>query len=165
MTMIKERIYPVPAVAAQADDTDGLRFAQDMVIDVLARTLWGEARGEGREGMQAVACVILNRVAIARAKGGYWWGNDIVGVCHKPFQFSCWNKDDPNYPQLLRASESDRLFAAAKEIATLAVAGQLPDITNGADHYHALSVSPYWARGQSALCVIGHHAFYKLVSA
>ena len=34
--------------------------------DVLARTLWAEARGEGQAGMEAVACVILNRAAHPR---------------------------------------------------------------------------------------------------
>ena len=32
----------------------------------LAKTLWGEARGEGKKGMQAVANVVMNRVQ----KGG-----------------------------------------------------------------------------------------------
>ncbi|CAF0809757.1 unnamed protein product, partial [Didymodactylos carnosus] len=31
-------------------------------IDVLTRTVWGEARGESEEGQAAVAHVILNRV-------------------------------------------------------------------------------------------------------
>lgn len=34
-------------------------------IDVVAWTLFGEARGEGRQGMVAVACVIVNRAMIA----------------------------------------------------------------------------------------------------
>ena len=29
--------------------------------DILARTLYGEARGEGIDGIEAVACVIMNR--------------------------------------------------------------------------------------------------------
>ena len=32
-------------------------------IDYMARTAWGEARGEGTTGMQAVINVIMNRVA------------------------------------------------------------------------------------------------------
>ena len=44
-------------------------FIKNLEIDVLARTLWGEARGEGTAGMQAVASVILNRVKIAKQKG------------------------------------------------------------------------------------------------
>ena len=40
--------------------------------DILARTLWGEARGEGLAGQIAVACTIRNRVEDGRAKS--WWG-------------------------------------------------------------------------------------------
>lgn len=35
----------------------------DGQVDVVARTIWGEARGEGANGMQAVANVIMNRTA------------------------------------------------------------------------------------------------------
>ena len=27
-----------------------------------------------------------------------WWGEGYIGVCRKPWQFSCWNLRDPNYP-------------------------------------------------------------------
>ena len=30
-------------------------------LQILARTLFGEARGEGDEGIEAVACVVMNR--------------------------------------------------------------------------------------------------------
>jgi len=67
-------------------------------VDVLARTLYGEARGEGLLGLEAIANVIMNRLKISRKKtNGYWWGNSIVGICRKPYQFSCWNKDDLKY--------------------------------------------------------------------
>lgn len=36
-------------------------------LQILARTLFGEARGEGDEGLEAVACVIINRF---KAKNG-----------------------------------------------------------------------------------------------
>ena len=32
------------------------------IEDILARVLWGEAEGEGADGMQAVGNVIMNRV-------------------------------------------------------------------------------------------------------
>jgi spore germination cell wall hydrolase CwlJ-like protein len=57
---------------------------------VLARTLWAEARSQGGEGMHAVANVILNRAAQPD-----WWGKDIRSVCLAPYQFSCWNENDP----------------------------------------------------------------------
>lgn len=37
---------------------------QSKEIDVLARTIYGEARGEGMQGMQAVANVVMNRAKI-----------------------------------------------------------------------------------------------------
>ncbi len=138
-------------------------FHNDITIDVLARTLWGEARGEGIDGMKAVACVILNRVHVAEKKGGFWWGNNIIQVCQKPYQFSCWNRSDPNFRKLQAVGEEDLYFASALRIARRAVIGALADITNGATHYHANSVTPYWARGETAVKMVGGHKFYKLV--
>ena len=54
-------------------------FYRDLEVDVLARTMWGEARGQGTQGLEAVAAVVLNRVQIATARGRYWWGNNIRG--------------------------------------------------------------------------------------
>ncbi len=137
-------------------------FYDDLVIDVLARTLWGEARGEGVQGMEAVACVILNRVKVADERGGYWWGRDIISVCQKPYQFSCWNRSDPNYRQLQAITDKDIHFATAVRIARRAVANILIDTTNGATHYHTKSIMPDWAQGQTPCAAIGDHVFYRL---
>ena len=85
--------------------------------DILARTLYGEARGEKIAGMEAIASVILNRLAFSRQKNGYWWGNTITEICRKPYQFSCWNQDDVNY---------QKLFPSGKRIKVLASAAELP---------------------------------------
>ncbi|MFW0755465.1 cell wall hydrolase [Pseudomonas sp. H11T01] len=63
--------------------------------DILVRTLWGEARGEGLAGRIAVGWTIRNRVNDGKAKS--WWGEGYAGVCLKVWQFSCWNKNDPNF--------------------------------------------------------------------
>ena len=133
--------------------------------DVFARTIWGEARGEGQTGMTAVACVVMNRVNIARAQpnGDYWWGNSILRVCQKPLQFSCWNPNDPNLLQLQSVTTENAEFALATRIAGWAATGSLADPTGGATHYHALSVIPSWASGHTPTAIIGHHVFYKLV--
>lgn len=125
-------------------------------IDILARTLWGEARGEGRVGMEAVASVILNRAA---SPG--WWGDDIESVCLKNRQFSCWNADDPNRQKLLDVTDKDDAFKQAQSVAWLAIDGSLPDITNGATHYHTRDIVPYWARARQPCAIIGKHLFYK----
>jgi len=89
----------------------------DAAVDTLARTLWGEARGEPVRGIEAVAAVVVNRVRLAQRRGGMWWGSDIVAVCRKPWQFSCWNADDPNRAKLLAVTAADPVFATCLRVA------------------------------------------------
>lgn len=131
-------------------------------IDTLARTLWGEARGEGPVGMEAVACVILNRVKIGKEKS-FWWGRSIEEVCRKHRQFSCWNADDPNLPRLKAVTEHDIHFVTALRIARRAAVMRVADVTNGATHYHAKDILPYWAKNQTPCTMIGRHIFYRII--
>lgn len=140
---------PVPSAGGPVDE-----------VDILARTLWGEARGEGAAGMEAVAAVVMNRVALARIRGRMWWGDSVAEVCRKPWQFSCWNERDPNRAKLLAVSSTDPVFALALRIARRAAAGGLADPTRGATHYHARGIMPGWAAGQVPVAEIGRHLFY-----
>lgn len=124
-------------------------------IDLLARTMWGEARGEGQTGMQAVANVVMNRV-----KKGGWWGATVQDVVLKKWQFSTWNENDPNRKKALDVTTSDSNFWTAKKLAALAYNGQLDDITNGATNYHAKNVSPAWTDKMTKTATIGNHIFY-----
>jgi hypothetical protein len=109
-----------------------------------------------------VACVVLNRVALARAKGGrFWWGNDIVTVCLKPWQFSCWNPSDPNRAKLDAVRPGNKVFDQCLRIAAEAVAGRLADSVNGATHYHVEGLAPPWARGREPAAQVGKHVFYS----
>ncbi|NCT40945.1 MAG: cell wall hydrolase [Alphaproteobacteria bacterium] len=143
--------------------SDAEAFYRNLENDVLARTLWGEARGEGTIGPEAVANVIQNRVKTAQDNGGkYWWGGNIIQVCQKPYQFSCWNRSDPSFKKLQAVGEDDLYFATCLRIARRAVLGQLNDHTGGATHYHADYVAPYWAKGETPTVTIGRHIFYDL---
>lgn len=143
-------------------DTSSLNV-DAIAADILARTLWGEARGEGTAGMQAVAAVIMNRVKIARARpGGMWWGNDVISVCQKPWQFSCWNRSDPNMKKVMAVTADDPYFKNAMAIARTALAGTLRDPTGGATHYHARGTVPDWAKGRTPVVTIGRHVFYRM---
>ncbi|HWL80088.1 MAG TPA: cell wall hydrolase [Roseomonas sp.] len=134
-------------------------------LNTLAATLWGEARGEGLTGLLAVACVISNR---ANKPG--WWGTDIRSVCTKPWQFSCWNPNDPNRPHLeslvreppVRGQNPvwDKCIMAAQAV----FLEGLPDITNGANHYCTKAVAnrTAWAKGQKPVAILGNHQFYRL---
>ena len=124
-------------------------------LDVLARTVYGEARGESPLGKLAVAWVVVNRAH--RARSG------LAAACLKSIHFSCWNNaraNDANQLRMMKAELSDPIFARCMIAAIEAVHGFVPDPTAGATHYHALSVSPGWARGHSYE-TIGRHRFYR----
>jgi len=130
--------------------------------DVLARTLWGEARGETLAGMLAVAWTIRNRVNDGKAKS--WWGEGYAGVCLKPYQFSCWNKNDPNFPFLSGAKPIPVAeMAKAVMVATTVMDGAYPDPTGGATHYYATTMpkAPAWAAKAKQTLKLGHHVFFK----
>jgi N-acetylmuramoyl-L-alanine amidase len=124
-------------------------------LDVMARTLWGEARGEGPTGRIAVAWIIRNRVETDLGKDGKpdWWGEGIEGVCRKPWQFSCWNADDPNRPKLMAVTEADHNFRDCLEIARGVLAGIIEDPTGGATQYYNPRIV--------ADAQIGQHMFFK----
>ncbi|MFI3241504.1 MAG: cell wall hydrolase [Alphaproteobacteria bacterium] len=131
------------------------------VIDILARTIYGEARGESISGQEAIANVVLNRLSFSQKKKRYWWGNDIISICQAPFQFSCWNVNDPNCKLIQKITEDDVNFCIAQRIATRAVHGVLEDNTCGATHYHTKLVFPKWSRKKLPCIEIGSHLFYN----
>lgn len=132
--------------------------APDETRDILARTLWGEARGETISGIRAVAAVVLNR---ASRGPRYWWGGTISQVCLMPYQFSCWNADDPNLHQLQAVTDADAQFRACLTIADLAIAGKLSEVSLHATHYHTRFVHPSWAQGKLPCAETRGHLFYN----
>jgi spore germination cell wall hydrolase CwlJ-like protein len=130
--------------------------------DILARTLYGEARGEGLAGQIAVAWTIRNRANDGKDKS--WWGEGYAGVCQAPYQFSCWNKNDPNYPYLSGAKPiPPKQFAQALRAADLVISGAVPDLTKGATHYYATTMpkAPAWAAKATQTLRLGNHLFFK----
>ena len=134
-------------------------------IDILARTIYGEARGEyegidgGISALIAVGNVVMNRVKV---QGRY--GKSIQEVCLKPWQFSCWNKEDPNRVLLAEDKIRDPLFAVCYRVATKVALEEWPDLTKGSDHYHAstLPIFPSWTRGRKPKVRLAKHIFYQL---
>jgi N-acetylmuramoyl-L-alanine amidase len=117
------------------------------VKDWLARLLW--------PGQFAIAC------SMARTVRG--WGEGYAGVCLKPWQFSCWNQNDPNYPFLSGAKPiPPKQFAQAQRAADLVISGQEPDITKGATYYYATTMPkpPTWAKGATQTFRLGNHVFF-----
>ena len=135
-------------------------------VDILARTIYGEARGEGLEGMEAVALVVINRVKAKKWFTGYDLINgvkipSVAQTCLKRAQFSCWNKNDANYPLLKKISTDDKIFRICLMVAKRAISGQLTDFTNGALYYHTKAIKPKWAIGKSPCYEVKNHLFYN----
>ncbi|WP_430229257.1 cell wall hydrolase [Nitrosomonas communis] len=138
---------------AQAVDPAGKKPLDD-AITCLSRTIYWEARGDGTDGMEAIANVVMNRL------GHEGFPNTICGVVKQGHeqgacQFSWWcdgRLDD---------AEEDEPYAIAKEIARKALNRQLPDRTNGALYYHHHNASPSWSGKYIKTIKVGKHDFYK----
>lgn len=137
----------------------------DNDVNILTRTLYGEGRGEynkpdgGLAALIAIGNVIMNRV-----KKGGWFGKSIAEVCQKPWQFSCWNRGDPNLTVIQNVSKDDPIFKICQEVAAALIANKWPDLTKGCDHYFSniLSNPPKWAQNRQPKLCLGRHQFYQL---
>ncbi|RVD76888.1 cell wall hydrolase [Pseudomonas koreensis] len=125
--------------------------------DILAQTLWGDARGEGTAGQIAVAWAIRNRVNDSKTHS--WRGEDYAGVCQKLYPFSCWNKTDPNYQFLIGVKEIPfHELAQCRIAADQVIDGKVPDPTGGAMHYYATSIkAPAWTAKAKQALKLGDH--------
>jgi N-acetylmuramoyl-L-alanine amidase len=154
------------------DNTVGEQPAEAL----LAMVLWGEARGQGVEAKVAVASVILNRVA---AKPGRFFPAGTLGlnekvrrVILKPWQFSCFNQNDPNVSKLLHPNANDSLavWSECIFVAAGALDGLFRDPTKGADHYYSPAKNaageiinrPAWAGIHRPTLTLRGFEFYKI---
>lgn len=124
-------------------------FDEDSVVAI---TILAEARGEGRSGMYAVACVIQQRVIERKLSASM--------VCMQAKQFSCWNSTDPQHAKLnslLKLPEAKYALQLASNLKSLD-----RSFTGYANHYHTSKVNPTWSRGKNPVKIIGNHRFFKL---
>ena len=133
---------------------------------LMALVIYGESRGESREGQIAVGTVIMERVDHRE-----WDGTTIKGVCLLPYQFSCLLPADPNFKQLaLIASDFDVALMKSESlsncygIARGLLAGTIERNQLLAEHhcvqYKAVGCPAAWADKMRLLTIIGSHEFY-----
>lgn len=145
--------------------------ALDSEVAYLAATLYGEARGEGVEGMQIVASTILNRRNFYQQRAKKGQVIKISDVCLAYKQYSYWNDKQSWTPQRIeqhmksvRGSDA-AAWQKCLKIANLAVSGKLQDNTGGAMNYYATwmdkkGVAPSWARKYKTAVVGKHRVVY-----
>ncbi|MDK8872095.1 cell wall hydrolase [Paracoccus sp. SSJ] len=153
-------LSPVAAVPAMADgqhqvayETKKGRAARQATVQInptdlqcLSEALYFEARGEGVQGQQAVAEVILNRVDHPR------FPKTVCGVVNQRGQFT--------YNKSARIREKGT-YARVQKVAMAALAGAPRTLTNGATYFHTRAVRPSWSKRFERTTRIGSHIFYR----
>lgn len=133
----------------------------EAAVMCLALNMYHEARNEGEEAMMAVAEVTLNRVEDSN------FPNDVCSVVKQA-------RKNPDGSVKLNACQfswycdgkSDKMYEAywrhkAYEMAVDYLTGLETDMTDGATHYHADYVSPYWSTSFDKTTKVGSHIFYR----
>lgn len=126
--------------------------------EILKKTIFAEARGEIREGQNAVAWVIYNRLH----RNPRRWGHSLADVCLQPHQFECWT---PRGIQEMNTAiqQEHGVFNQLDE--WLPKVFHFSDPTariGGADHYNNPDKeNASWTSGMSSSMRIGNHVFYK----
>jgi spore germination cell wall hydrolase CwlJ-like protein len=128
---------------------------RSQAIECMTSAILYEAGFEPREGQEAVAEVILNRlrnpVFPKTICGVVFQGSNRRTGCQ--FSFTC----DGSLRKIMPAEVATR----ARAVATKAVDGELVAHTSGATYYHADYVMPYWAPTLVRVAAIGRHIFYR----
>lgn len=115
-------------------------------LQLLARAINGEARGESYEGQVAVGAVILNRVKHSD------FPNTIAGVIYQPGAFTAVSDGQINHP----IAEDSTVFKAAQD----AMNGWDP--TNGCIYYfNPNTATNSWIWSKTIVKTIGKHNFCK----
>ncbi|MFO0147886.1 MAG: cell wall hydrolase, partial [Microcystis sp.] len=113
-------------------------------------------------GKIGVGYTVINRVSIAQARGDYWWGNTIREVCLKPYQYSCWNANDPSRAVIIAVRPGNRIFDRCLVIARQVIDRAIANPVRRSTHYYATYIAaPDWTRGKNPYVQLGVHKFYE----
>ena len=125
-------------------DASGKNQSSD--VQLLARAVNGEARGEPYEGQVAVAAVILNRVKHSS------FPNSIAGVIYQPGAFTAVSDGQINVP----ISKNSTVYKACQD------AQNGWDPTNGCIYYfNPSTATSSWIWQRTFVKQIGKHRFCK----
>ena len=129
---------------------------------IIAQTILGEARGEGKQGMYAVACVIKQRMKLES------FPNTAKGVCLEASQFDFWTQrdsvtwDDTHRATVSRLMNHDIEMVRYAKMLAININKMDLNWSKHADHYCTININNYWTKGQKSVLIIKNHKFYKL---
>jgi len=124
-------------------------------LECLTQAAYYEARGEGADGMRAVAQVVLNR---ARHPA---FPNSVCGVVFQgagrrvgcQFSFTCDGS--------MRGPVNRAAWNRARTVASAALSGSVYAGVGNATHFHTTGVSPSWRNSLLRVSQVGSHVFYR----
>lgn len=139
----------------------GILLANDAEVRCLQENIYHESRGSNIADQAAVADVVMNRVESNKfpntvcevvKQGRYWKGNPVRNKCQ--FSWYCDGRSD----KMLDTDAAESAYLLAYQVINYK---RFRGITEGADHYHATYVNPYWAKHFNLVGTIGKHVYYK----
>ena len=124
-------------------------------LECLTQAVYYEARGEGRDGMKAVAQVVLNRTRHPA------FPNSVCGVVFQgaarrtgcQFSFTCNGS--------MRRGVNPVAWDRARDVASKALSGSVFAAVGNATHFHTTGVSPGWRNSLVRVSQVGSHLFYR----
>ena len=148
-------VSAAPAMAASIPQSSASPPLSTVDADCLSLAIYYEARSESREGQEAVAQVVLNRLRDPA------YPKDVCSVVFQgsqrrtgcQFSFTC----DGSMSRLPKRETWNR----AREIAAAVLAGRSSALVGNATHYHTTAINPYWSSSLSKVATIGAHVFYS----
>jgi len=129
----------------------------------LALNLYFEARDQPVVGQLAVGFSTMNRVKDERYP-------DTVCEVVKQAKYHAWDMENPIRHKcqyswfcdgMSDVPTNDKAMLEATILAANIFYGRVTDISNGATHYHATYVNPYWADHMTVLFRVDDHIFYR----
>ncbi|MCH7629346.1 MULTISPECIES: cell wall hydrolase [Novosphingobium] len=143
------------SVRAQDPATLLTPAASEMDRQCLTLAVAYEAGSEPLAGQQAVAEVVLNRMAHPA------FPKSVCGVVFQGWRRSTGCQFTFTCDGALRRRLLPRTLSAARAVADAVLSGDAPRRVPGALNYHADYVHPYWAPTLDRVTKLGAHIFYK----
>lgn len=131
-------------------------------LEILALTVVGESDGLGETGMQQTINIVMNRMA---ANIHWMGGASARAVCLQKGQFDCWDAGTGDRQRIIDIGTRHPTFGpylVALGLAERALAGNLPDITNGSVSYVDGNARACVHPGSKPHLIVGERKFYDL---
>ncbi len=166
LTTIVASVVGFKSVAETKSQTESIKISTE--VSCLADNIYFEALGQPTAGQVAVALVVKNRVNDARfpdtvcevvyqGPTSKWWkethDKDVPIRNRCQFSWYCDGKSDKIRDRL----SYTKLYIIAQKV----LDGRYDGMMEGATHYHATYVSPFWIKQKTYVAQIGDHIFYR----